>query len=373
MKKLAALISAVLITCLLVTVSCAQSAPTSERNDLGTVSSAPGWSGEAPAPTVDLPSTGDSSKGGTGLSQNDLLGTDRMIVRTGDMSLLVTDVADSLDRIAGLAQSYEGYVVSSNSWRENERLVGSIAIRIPAERFDDAINALRELAVEVNSESTTSQDVTEEYVDLSSKLKNLEATEAQLLTLMQKAEKVEDILAIQLELSKVRGDIEQTKGRMQYLERTSATSLISVNLQQAELDVTFTASTRTVKVGENIRFEPRLGGGVSPYTYEWDFGDKSTSTDVVPFHAYNSPGNYSVSLNVTDDRGNTASEVRDDYIVVLPGWDAGGVAGGAWHGLVAFTRALADIFIWIGVFSPVWLVIGGIVYLVLRRRKKAGR
>jgi len=174
---------------------------------------------------------------------------------------------------------------------------------------------------------------------------------------MKQAGKVEEILEVQRELSKTRGEIEQTKGRMQYLEQTSSTSLINVRLDQAELDVNFTASTRTVKVGQDVYFDPRIAGGISPYSYEWDFGDGSTSTDVAPTHAYKSEGSYNVTLKVTDDRGQTASKERNNYIDVLPGWSAGNIVRAAWNGLAVFGQALADIFIWLGIFSPVWIVI----------------
>ena len=293
-----------------------------------------------------------------------------MIVRTGNMALVVEDVSAAIDRIAGLADTFEGYVVSSSSWQEGERLVGNITIRVLAERFDDAIRALRGLAVEVTSESTSSKDVTEEYIDLSAKLKNLEATEEQLLRLMEKAERVEDILDIQRELSRTRGEIEQTKGRMQYLERTSDTSLIEVRLEQAKLDVNFTASKRNIKEGQDVWFEGRIAGGFAPYSYEWDFGDGNTSTAPTPMHTYKTEGSYTVSLMVTDDRGNIADETRNEYIVVLPGWSAGNIASGAWNGLVTFGRVMAGILIWGVIFSPVWIVIGIILYFWRRRRKK---
>ena len=293
-----------------------------------------------------------------------------MIVRTGAMRLVVNDVPVALDRIAELAEDFDGYVVSSEKWKEGERLVGRITIRVVAEHFHDAILALREMAVEVRSEETGSQDVTEEYVDLSAKLKNLEATEKEYLRLMTKAEKVEDMLGVQRELSETRGDIERTKGRMQYLERTSTTSLIEVSLEQAKLDVEFQAQKRSVKEGEKTWFEARVAGGFAPYSYEWDFGDGETSTAEYPSHAYKSAGSYTVSLKVTDDKGNTDSETRIEYITVLPGWSAGSIVSGAWNGLVTFGHVLANIFIWLGIFSPVWIVIGVIVYFAWWRRRK---
>ncbi len=296
--------------------------------------------------------------------------TDRMIIRTANMQLVVDDVRDTIDKITELAQSREGYVVNSSSWKEGERIVGQITIRVPSEDFNYAMSVLRSLAVEVNSETTSSQDVTEEYVDLEATLRNLEATEVQLLKLMEKAVKVEDILNVQRELSRVQQDIERTKGRMQYLERTSAMSLIQVSLEQSKVEVWLSASKVTAKEGEHIRFDSDVGGGIRPYSYEWDFGDGNTSTDNNPRHQYKSKGTYTVTLAVTDDRGNQDTEKRSEYITVLPGWSAGSIVDGAWSGLVTFGRVLANIFIWLGIFSPVWIVTGVILYFFWWRRRK---
>jgi PKD repeat protein len=293
-----------------------------------------------------------------------------MIVRTANMQLVVDDVREAIDKITELSEDLGGFVVTSSSWKEGERVVGQIAIRVPSTDFNYAMGILRNMAVEVNSETTSSQDVTEEYIDLDATLRNLEATEEQLLRLFEKAEEVEDILNVQRELSRVRQDIERTKGRMQYLERTSAMSLIQVLLEQSKLEVRFSASTVTAKEGEQIQFFSDVGGGITPYSYEWDFGDGNTSTGSNPGHEYKSKGTYSVTLNVTDDRGNQDTEKRSDYITVLPGWSAGSIADGAWNGLIVFGRALANILIWLGIFSPVWILVGVILYFTWWRRRK---
>jgi len=307
---------------------------------------------------------------GLGLDADQQWATERMIVRTGNMALVVEDVAVATDQITRMADSFDGYVVSSRVWKERERLVGSITIRVLAEYFDDAMRSLRDLAVDVTSESASSKDVTEEYVDLTAKLENLEATEKQLLVIMEKAETVEDILDVQRELSRIRGEIEQTKARMQYLEQTSATSLIEIHLQQSKLDVELTARPSRVKEREEIRFYNDTAGGFPPYSYEWDLGDGTTITDESFTYTYKDAGSYTVSLMVTDDRGNMVTETRSDYITVLPGWNAGNIASNAWNGLVTFGHVLGNIFIWIGIFSPIWIVVGGIIYWRLRRRRK---
>ena len=298
---------------------------------------------------------------------------DRMIVRTGNMAIVVVDIPETITRITELAGDHEGYVVSSQTWKEGQLLRGTISIRIVAGDYDAVVNEVANLAVDITSQTTSSQDVTEEYIDLTAQLSNLEATEQQLLQVMSKAETVEDILAVQRELTNTRDSIERTKARMQYLERTSSTSLLNIQLEQSKLQVDFSASNNIIKVGQAIRFIPEVAGGFYPYNYEWDFGNNHTSNDVSPLYSYNSKGTYTVTLTITDDQQNTITKVREEYITVQPGWSAGSTAGKAWNGLVTFGRILANIFIWLGIFSPIWIIGGGIGYWIHRRRKKAGR
>ena len=159
-----------------------------------------------------------------------LIPEERMIVRNGDISLVVEDVSEAQDEIAGLAVRFGGWVVNSSIHGEEEEMRGWISIRIPSEKFDQTLAELSALAVRVTSESTSTEDITEEYVDLESRLRNAEATESQYLALLNQAEEVEDILKIYDALSRVRYEIEQIQGRMQYLEQISAMSQISVNL-----------------------------------------------------------------------------------------------------------------------------------------------
>ena len=159
---------------------------------------------------------------------------DRKIVKTGYMTLEVEDIAETLDRVAEMADELNGYVVSSYKHEYERGVSGRIIIRVPSEKFEEAFERLRQLATAVPYETTTAKDVTEEYVDLEAQLGNLQATEAQYLALLDKAENVEEMLKVQSELSKVRGQIEQIEGRMKYLEQTSETSLIEVDLEETK-------------------------------------------------------------------------------------------------------------------------------------------
>jgi hypothetical protein len=205
------------------------------------------------------PSPPNQGGGDEGEAVDDVT-NDRKIVREGSITLEVEGIAEAMDQIAEMADELNGYVVSSRRYDYERRVLGYITIRIPSDSFEDALARLRQLAIAVPYETTTARDVTEEYVDLEAQLGNLLATEAQYLTLMERAETVEEVLMVQKELSKVRGQIEQIEGRMRYLEQTSDMSLIEVDLQETRGLAEPWSPSAVLEIGsawaDNIRQRP---------------------------------------------------------------------------------------------------------------------
>jgi hypothetical protein len=160
---------------------------------------------------------------------------ERLIIRTGRMNIIVEKTEDTLAAIDSLAGSIGGWVVNSNAYDRGGAKAGSITIRIPAERFDSVIEEVRELAIEVTSESTDSQDVTEEFVDLSARLGNLEATAQRVRSFLDEAKNVEEALAVNEQLLWLEGDIEALKGRIKYLQESAAFSSLTIDITPDEL------------------------------------------------------------------------------------------------------------------------------------------
>jgi DNA-binding protein YbaB len=161
---------------------------------------------------------------------------ERKIIRNADLTVVVKDPAQSMKEITALAEGMGGYVVSSNLYQStygpNNIPVpeGNIVIRIPAERLNDALEQIRGDAVEVRNENISGQDVTDQYVDLQSRLSAKLATEKKLLEILAKAEKTEDVLAVYQQLQQVQSDIEVLKGQIKYIDQSAALSSVSVRL-----------------------------------------------------------------------------------------------------------------------------------------------
>lgn len=161
---------------------------------------------------------------------NDL---ERKIIYNVDMTLVVNDTSAALNEIEQIAGEMGGYVSSSNLWRDEGHQRARVTVRIPADDLGKAMERFRALAVEVQSESMDSQDVTEEYIDLAARLRNEERTEQELLELLKSRSETgdtADILEVHRELTQVRARIEQIKGRMKYLNNMSAMATVQIDL-----------------------------------------------------------------------------------------------------------------------------------------------
>jgi hypothetical protein len=160
---------------------------------------------------------------------------ERLIIRTGDLSIVVTDTEEAIAQITAMVEANGGWVVSSSLYQYSETAkTGDITVRVPSAGYTSAMEAVKGMALEVTNESSSGQDVTDEYVDLSSRLANLEATAARVRNFLDESKNVEEALAVNQELSRLEGDIEVIKGRMQYLSQSASFSTISVHLTPDE-------------------------------------------------------------------------------------------------------------------------------------------
>lgn len=160
---------------------------------------------------------------------------ERLVIKNADLTIVVENPAQTMDAIARMAEEMGGFVVSSNLYQTVlesgvEVPRASITVRVPAERLSEALAQIESGAGQVLNENISGQDVTQEYTDLQSRLRNLEQAEAQLSKIMESATETEDVLRVYSELNRVREQIEVLKGQIQYYEQSAALSAISVDI-----------------------------------------------------------------------------------------------------------------------------------------------
>lgn len=191
--------------------------------------------------STDLPQSGNSqnqtssSGGAPEVKSSDTLSDptslDRKIVQKADLKMLVSDVAAVADQIITLCSQNGGYTVSSHIYRDGESVSAQLAIKVPSADLLPTITSISALG-EVNDKVISTQDVTEEFYDADARLKVLQAKEARLLGLMDKATSITEIISVENELSKTRSEIEVLSGRLKYLSNATEYSLINITLKQ---------------------------------------------------------------------------------------------------------------------------------------------
>ncbi len=191
-----------------------------------------------PVPTETAGEPSKSADSDTTLVSSEAQGetTERLVVKRAEMRISVADPAEAMRTVVQWAESMQGYVVNSNQWNSTSDgqtyINASVMVRVPAERLDEMMQKVRDLAADpktgVLSETVTGEDVTAEYVDSQARLRNLKAAEAQLVELLDQAPDLEYTLDIFRELTEIRSQIEVLEGRIKYLEESAALSALSV-------------------------------------------------------------------------------------------------------------------------------------------------
>jgi len=221
--------------------------------------------------------------------------TDRLVVQESNLSLVVKNVRESSDKATDWAKSVGGYMVSSSLSQPEEAPYAYVVLRIPAKDLKPAIEYFRSLAIKVSSENLLGTDVTDEYIDIDSRLDTLNKTKAKFEEILSKATAVQDILTVQRELINLQDQIDSLKGRQQYLEKTAELAKISLHLSTDEFSL--------------------------PYAPSQPFRPAAIFKQAV-------------------------------------------------RSLVGTLRGGAKLLIWVGVYSPIWLLILGIIWFFKHRKKK---
>ena len=210
-----------LVITAVVAVACASGAAASPAPAAGGGAGAPIVGGqEAPAAPSAAPG---QSNGGTDAAFND----GAKIIRTGQLQLEVTDVTKALLAARTAIQGVGGYIGASQQYQDGEDTVATITYRIPADKWEAALDALRRLGKEL-TENTSSADVSGQIVDLDARIRNLKASETALVGYISNATKVSDVLDIESRLSDVRGQIEQLTAQKAGLDDQVAYATLAV-------------------------------------------------------------------------------------------------------------------------------------------------
>ena len=176
-------------------------------------------------------SAGAASAGGSASGEqgsNAAFLDDAKIVRTGSLSLQVDDLATSVRAARDAIRGLNGYVAGSSQKNDGENSIAEVTYRIPSDRWDEGLDAIRKVAKKELSEETNSLEVTGQLIDLEARIANLRASEKAFQAIAAQATKISDILEVQNQLTSVRGQIEQLDAQRTHLSDQASYGTLEV-------------------------------------------------------------------------------------------------------------------------------------------------
>jgi hypothetical protein len=228
-------LGAALVVALVLATACGGGEDASDRGSDG---AAPPAASDSGAPSSDEFAGGDAKAPPSGsLSSGESYDSagalpamlDRKIIRTATLSVSVDAVSEKFEEVSNIALGAGGFVSSSSFGNRGDSQTASVTIRVPADQYDATLRRLRDLG-DVKEEGSNANDVTEQFTDLESRLRNLQASEQRYLEFLDRAANITEVLTVQDRINATRAEIEQIQGRMQLLTNQSDLATITVHL-----------------------------------------------------------------------------------------------------------------------------------------------
>lgn len=159
--------------------------------------------------------------------------TERKLIKNGSIEFEVGSVSDTKTKITALVTEAGGYISSDNQNNYSGAPRFEQVARIPSDKLDDFVTKIEGLAKKVDSKSISTQDVTEEFIDVETRLATKKELEARYRDLLKQAKTVKDIIEVETQLNNVRGEIESMEGRLKYLTSQVSFSTLSISYYEA--------------------------------------------------------------------------------------------------------------------------------------------
>jgi|GEM_PF-4876048 len=160
---------------------------------------------------------------------------ERHIIKNADLHLEVLNIDETVAELQKLIDQAGGYVFSRQIYEiGEERRGGSVSLRVPADRFAPLLSGIKELG-KVKNEHVYTDDVTMQFIDLEARITNLAAQEKRLRELLERAETVEDVMLVESELGRIRGELESLEGTFRHLRERINYSAINIHLEERDI------------------------------------------------------------------------------------------------------------------------------------------
>ena len=172
-------------------------------------------------------------------SSTDIAATNRMVVTESHFSVVVKNIRDSISSITNQVQTLGGFVVNTSASYPEENATGYLSVRVPAEKRENFFTFVREAGIRVVSENISGRDVTDQFTDYQARLQTLEKTKTKFEAMLDQATTVEETLKVQQSIIQVQGQIDSITGQIKYLENTSSSSLVTINLATDEYSLPY--------------------------------------------------------------------------------------------------------------------------------------